>query len=36
MEEMRGIQNVFTRGDGMQRKWSEDGKSATMGYQCDQ
>jgi hypothetical protein len=36
MEETRGTQILFTRGDGMQRKWSEDGKSATVGYHCDQ
>jgi hypothetical protein len=36
MEETRGIQNLLTRGDGMQRKWSEEGKSATICYQGDQ
>jgi len=36
MEETRGIQNLFTRGDGMKRKLSEDGKSATIGYEGDQ
>ena len=35
MEEKRGIQNLFTRRNGMQRKRSEDGKSATIGYQGD-
>jgi len=36
MEETRGVQNLFTRGDVMQRKWSEVGKSETIGYQGDQ
>ena len=36
MAETRGVQNLFTKGDGMQRKWCEDGKSATIGYQGDQ
>ena len=33
MEETRGVQNLFTRGDGMQRKRSEDSISAAIGYQ---
>ena len=36
MEETRGIQNLFSRTGGMQRRCSEYGKSATIGYTSQQ
>jgi hypothetical protein len=35
MEGQNGAQNLDTKGNGVQKEWSKDGK-AEISYQCDQ